>query len=49
MSVKFLSFCTEQTVAFFQTPERAKKKDMSQEGNVQNEMPLGGEHDNYEL
>ena len=34
---------------FFQTPERAKNIDMSQQGDVENEMPLDEEQDNSEL
>ena len=53
-SVCWLVFCSLVSVQsreffFFPTPERAKNIDMSEEGDVENEMPLGEEQDNSEL
>ena len=51
------SLFTEQTVFFFQTPERAQnivdkaffRALMSQERDVENQMPLGEGQEKYEL
>ena len=49
-SVSWLVFCSLVSVQsrhfFSSNPWRAKNIDMSQEGDVENEMPLGEEQDN---